>query len=133
HSIWHVSSVHSNYHEDRSWTFLCKRDPKITHSCRWSEWVNSFDHEILYQCRNGVIAGVHSYHSNPHEDRRFQFECCGTKNNCARDCVWTGYVNSWDGYMNYAVPYSHFLSGVKSYHDNGKEDRRWRFLICKLG
>ncbi|XP_028409559.1 hemagglutinin/amebocyte aggregation factor-like [Dendronephthya gigantea] len=48
-SIRHISSVHSNWHEDRSWT--------------WSGYVNSFDQDLLYQCATGV-AGARSYHSN---------------------------------------------------------------------
>ena len=64
---------------------------------------------------------MHSYHSDPHEDRRFKFKCCRTSKNCARSCVWTGYVNNWDGYMNYNVPYGYYLTGVNSYHDNGRE------------
>ncbi|CAB4008264.1 Hypothetical predicted protein [Paramuricea clavata] len=133
YSISRVSSLHSNRHEDRSWSFRCRHNSKITSSCKWSGWVNWFDREILYQCRNGVIAGWHSYHSNRHEDRRFQFKCCRTKKNCVRNCVWTGYVNNWDAYINYGVPRGYFLTGTKSYHHNGHEDRRWRFLICKLG
>ena len=131
--IYNARSVHSNYHEDRSWSFYCKYSSKISSSCSWTDYVNWFDEEILYQCPNGVITGVHSYHSNYHEDRRFRFRCCTTVKNCANACLWTGYVNGWDAYMNYYVPNGYFLAGVNSVHDNRKEDRRWRFLICKQG
>ncbi|CAB4022418.1 Hypothetical predicted protein [Paramuricea clavata] len=132
-SIYHVSSVHSNPHEDRSWTFLCRPDSKITTTCQWSGFVNSYDQKVVYQCPNGVITGVHSTHSNEAEDRRFSFRCCNTQSNCARDCVWSGYVNNFDGYLNYVVPSGSFLTGAQSFHDNGNEDRRWEFLACKRG
>jgi lipoyltransferase 1 len=65
--------------------------------------------------------GVHSWHHNGAEDRRFKFKCCRTRKSCARDCRWTGYVNYWDAYMSYAVPSGYFITGVKSFHDNGRE------------
>eukprot|EP01084_Bolivina_argentea_P101136 181383_1 len=41
------------------------------------------------------------------------------------------YVNNWDGAFN-NIQSSYFLSGVEeSVHDNGKEDRRWKFRYCK--
>ncbi|XP_028409558.1 hemagglutinin/amebocyte aggregation factor-like [Dendronephthya gigantea] len=128
-SIRHISSVHSNWHEDRSWTWKCKHDSIITSSCRWSGYVNSFDKDLLYQCATGVITGVKSYHSNWYEDRKFNFKCCKTKS-YTRACYWTGYVNSWDGYLSYTVPSYYYLVGVQSYHSNFREDRRWRFLVC---
>ncbi|XP_028412097.1 hemagglutinin/amebocyte aggregation factor-like [Dendronephthya gigantea] len=120
-SINHISSVHSNRHEDRSWTFRCRYSSKIAATCYWTGWVNAYDQELIYQCPNGVIAGVYSKHSNKREDRRFKFRCCRTKKNCQRDCSWTAHVNNWDGYMNYNIPLTKFLVGAQSLHDNGKE------------
>ncbi|XP_028413491.1 hemagglutinin/amebocyte aggregation factor-like [Dendronephthya gigantea] len=131
-SIYHVSSVHSNHHEDRSWTFTCRANSKITNNCQWSGFVNSYDHEIIYQCPSGLISGVHSRHSNHHEDRQFNYKCCRTTSNALRHCSWTGYVNNWDAYMNYHAPWNKFLVGMNSHHNNGKEDRIWRFLVCGI-
>ncbi|XP_028401859.1 hemagglutinin/amebocyte aggregation factor-like [Dendronephthya gigantea] len=131
-SISSIASVHSNHHEDRSWSFSCRYNSKITTSCFWTGWVNSYDNEILYQCPNGVISGVHSKHSNYHEDRIFEYRCCRTKGHC-HGCYWTSYVNTWDGYMNYHVPGNYVLVGVKSHHNNRKEDRLWRYRVCQLG
>ena len=132
-SIYRIKSVHSNHHADRSWSFYCRYDSKISTSCSWSSYVNWFDQEILYQCGDGVISGVHSYHSNHHEDRQFKFRCCHLKKSCLKNCLWTSYVNDWDAYMNSALSYGYFLVGANSVHHNGREDRRWRFLICKQG
>ncbi|CAB3994445.1 Hypothetical predicted protein [Paramuricea clavata] len=129
--VWHVSSVHSNPHQDRSWTFLCKYSSRVTTTCSWTGWVNLFTRELLYQCPNGVIAGVYSYHSNKYEDRRFSFKCCSTKYGYGYACYWTGYVNYSDGYLNYGVPTGYFLTGVKGDYDQKKKDRRWRFQYCK--
>ena len=132
-SIDRISSQHSNHHEDRTWSFYCKSSSKISSSCHWSGYVNSFDQQILFQCASGVITGVQSYHSNHHEDRRFNFKCCNTKNNLPSHCSWTDFANDWDGAMDYYVKYDHFLVGAYSVHSNSREDRRWKFLVCQQG
>lgn len=41
------------------------------------DYVNDFDQPVVFQCPNGgVMDGVHSYHYNGAEDRRFRFYCC---------------------------------------------------------
>lgn len=41
------------------------------------DYVNDFDKPVVFQCPNGgVMDGVHSYHDNGAEDRRFRFYCC---------------------------------------------------------
>lgn len=47
-------------------------------------------------------------------------------------CALTGYVNSWDGVMNYQCPSGQVMSGMYSVHDNGREDRQFRFYCCTL-
>jgi hypothetical protein len=32
--------------------------------------------------------------------------------------------------MSYICPGNGFIAGLSSYHDNGKEDRRWKFYCC---
>ena len=46
-------------------------------------------------------------------------------------CTWTTY-NDWDGVVNFACPNNGVVSAVYSYHDNGKEDRRFRYYCCQL-
>lgn len=43
----------------------------------------------------------------------------------------TGYINGWDGSMNYAVPKGYTMTGLNSYHSNRKEDRRFRVYYAK--
>ena len=47
-------------------------------------------------------------------------------------CSWTGYVNGWDAQYSYNCPNGKVLLGVSSYHDNHKEDRRFKFNCCLL-
>lgn len=47
-------------------------------------------------------------------------------------CWTTGYVNGWDGVMNYQCPGNSVMSGMYSVHDNGKEDRIFKFICCYL-
>jgi len=48
------------------------------------------------------------------------------------NCRWTGYVNSWDDRLKWYAPGKAVIVGAESYHDNGKEDRRWKFYYCEL-
>merc|ERR1711988_1193594 len=36
---------------------------------------------------------------------------------------WHGWINGWDGNMNYQTPNHVFWSGLRSVHNNGREDR----------
>lgn len=73
-----VESWHSNGHEDRQFNFGCMHFQNTKHgSCYWSNYVNDMDRDIHFNCASDyVLAGVQSYHSNSHEDRRFNFKCC---------------------------------------------------------
>ena len=44
----------------------------------------------------------------------------------------TGYVNEFDATLNTQCRPDYYISGVWSYHDNGKEDRRFSFRCCKV-
>jgi hypothetical protein len=88
---------------------------------RWETYSNGFLKVYNIQFLSVPKPGIQSYHSNHHEDRRFKFKCCSTKNNAANSCYWTGYVNGWDGYMNYLVSYGYYLVGAYSIHDNKRE------------
>lgn len=50
----------------------------------------------------------------------------------AHSCALQGYINDWDGVMNYTCPGGSVLGGFYSVHDNGREDRRWRPYCCSL-
>eukprot|EP00666_Eupelagonemidae_sp_cell4sb_P012721 gene12721-21265_t len=44
----------------------------------------------------------------------------------------SGWANSWDGAMNYTCPHNKVMCGLESYHDNRKEDRRFKVKCCSL-
>merc|ERR1711959_570396 len=46
---------------------------------------------------------------------------------------WHGYINNWDGGMNWAVGGHSYVSGLMSHHNNGREDRRFRPLVTTIG
>lgn len=132
-SISRLRSIHSNLHEDRVWAFSCHRNRYVSQTrCYWSHY-NAWDSRVHQVCHyGGFIAGVHSYHDNGKEDRKYSFKCCNRKNRVRiSDCHWTGYQNNWDRELHYYVPRYYYLRGIESYHRNDKEDRRWKFYICR--
>ncbi|XP_041091559.1 hemagglutinin/amebocyte aggregation factor-like isoform X3 [Polyodon spathula] len=130
-SIKTISSVHNNKHEDRLWDFTCGATFDGYPSCSLSSYVNGFDAAFDYTCPgDSVMSGMSSYHENRHEDRRWQFYCCGMAGFRKEHCSWSNYVNSFDEAFTFNVPLYHYLAGVSSYHENKHEDRRWRYLLC---
>ncbi|CAM9489293.1 unnamed protein product [Lampetra fluviatilis] len=133
-SISQVQSIHDNGKEDRIWDFRCKGtfDTSRTVTCTQSNYVNNFDEAFSFTCPfHSALNGMESYHDNGKEDRRWKYNCCAQSNVCFSECLWTDYVNNWDEQFSWTVPDSYFLAGVSSYHDNGKEDRRWKYHFCK--
>ena len=118
-----VKSQHSNGAEDRQWEWHCRRvATKNFDKTPWTGYINSFDEPIFFNCqKNHFLCGVESYHSNHAEDRRWKFKCCHSPNHFTRNCHLSGYVNSWDGWMNYQVGNNEVITGVYSYHRNDKE------------
>merc|ERR1712200_22531 len=49
-----------------------------------------------------------------------------------KNCYMTSWINGWDARMNYYVPSGWVLSGFFSMHDNGREDRIWKAIICSM-
>ena len=103
-----VKSWHDSGKEDRSFEFKCKdiNDDYRLVQCGWTDWLNSFDERLDYQCpNNGVIRTLQSYHNNYKEDRRFAFECCKLAYNDYEyhkmrrepESDWAG---GWDGKFN---------------------------------
>ncbi|KAG9329598.1 hypothetical protein JZ751_003510 [Albula glossodonta] len=130
-SISMVTSKHSNSHEDRLYGFSCKKTFDSLAQCFWTNYVNCFDERFTFYCPpNHVISGMASYHDNGREDRRWKYYCCRVNNYCNSNCRWTTYVNNFDDYFTWNVPSQNYLVGAESYHDNKREDRRWRFYYC---
>ncbi|KAJ8315168.1 hypothetical protein KUTeg_007318, partial [Tegillarca granosa] len=96
-----------------------------------ADWANNFDEHFTFTCPAGQsISRIMSVHDNGHEDRRWSFECRQNPGTTGK-CFWSGYVNSYDQLLEYHCPDSHFVHGVESIHDNGKEDRKFSFYCCE--
>ncbi|KAM8974368.1 hemagglutinin/amebocyte aggregation factor-like isoform 1-T1 [Pelodytes ibericus] len=131
-SISLILSQHDNNKEDRIWDFSCKNTFSRAGNCAWSGYVNNLDQELDYTCPFGsVLGGMESYHDNSKEDRRWKYLCCQGEVPVTRNCKWSGYVNEFDGYLRWDAPTNQYLVGARSYHDNGKEDRRWSYQSCE--
>ncbi|XP_041361311.1 dermatopontin-like [Gigantopelta aegis] len=131
----HLMSEYKHYYNDRVWDFKCRHpgnDVTLT-NCEWSGYVNEFDRPLIYQCTtSGIITGISSYHENYYEDRRFRFQCCQASGYLVTNCDFTPYVNNFDEHMEYVVEAGKIMRGADGYHNNNKEDRRWKFEICEL-
>jgi len=97
----------------------------------WSGYANGWDGTLNYyhgSVGGGYLSGFASYHDNGKEDRRFKFYNAniGSKQGVGRR--WSGWINGWDHGFTYSCPRNQVIVGMKSYHDNRKEDRRWQVL-----
>ena len=63
--MYKVSSVHSNRHEDRSWSWECRDVVSRGYATGYSKtgYVNDFDSPMNFMCpANKYIVGMESYH-----------------------------------------------------------------------
>lgn len=97
-----------------------------------TQWQTQFDKPFIIKCNNqGAFSHIKSIHNNHREDRVWTWNCRYVlKYTKWNHCKWTGYVNGWDARFNFKCPRNHVITGVQSYHDNHREDRRWSFLCC---
>ena len=100
-----------------------------------SQWQNSWDRPLSFSCRdNQALYRVKSTHSNRKEDRVWEWSCRTVLKGNTRfrgsDCKWTGWQNGYDLPLMFQCPANKVLTGVKSIHHNGKEDRVWAFQCC---
>merc|ERR1711907_303968 len=132
---WHVSgssfisglhSTHSNRKEDRLFKPLLTTIGTSQRSHHWSGYVNNMDHYFEYSCPgNMAIIGFKSYHSNHYEDRRWRILCSSFHHVNIGKSGWPHWQTNWDA--TWSIGCGHRpLVGLSSYHDNHKEDRRWR-------
>jgi len=101
---------------------------------RKTGYVNDWDKTLKYEAgSNRVITGMYSVHDNGKEDRRSGFYTMrGSGFSCTPESWYTGYVNGWDKEFRYSCPSNHAMYGVYSKHDDGTEDRRFKFKCCRL-
>ena len=115
--MYRVVSVHSNSEADRSWGWEC-RDviSEGIAGCSETSYVNELELPMNFLCpANMYIAGVQSYHKSG--DRRWKFNCCAIANRLTVSCRQTGYVNEWDGPMNFQADQWEVITGIYSYYD----------------
>ena len=95
---------------------------------------NNFDGPLNVQCResNGeAINRMQSIYSTGHRDRRFRFSCVKVAATPAKHCQWYNDINEFDQPLVFTCPSDYYMNGIKSYHNNGKEDRRWSIKCCR--
>lgn len=94
---------------------------------------NCYDGILNEQCDSrSAFYRVRSYHQNCQEDRIWDWYCRRVvKSGYFSQCTWTSYQNNFDQPLFFRCPPNQVMRGVYSYHDNGREDRRWRFMCCK--
>eukprot|EP00049_Salpingoeca_infusionum_P005502 m.92811 g.92811 ORF g.92811 m.92811 type:complete len:2840 (+) comp12991_c0_seq1:76-8595(+) len=130
-----IYSVHSNSKEDRLWAVRCGTVNDIS-SIDWTSYfINDWDAPFTYTCAYGhSLYWLRSVHSNSKEDRLWQAGCAKhtTSTITLTSCTWTNYLNDWDQPLDWRPSAPITLAGYGGYHDNGKEDRRWRVRHCSV-
>jgi len=128
-------SVHDNRREDRLYAFHSAAASGV--SCRDTGlrgYANYWDAQLHFDCPNNqALSRIYSHHDNRREDRRWKFGCCVVSSNVyLQKGGWTNYINGWDAQLDFGCKEDEVLVGVNSYHDNRREDRRWRFRCSRL-
>merc|ERR1712046_74339 len=121
-----LHSTHSNHREDRLFKPLLTNIGSTQSSTHWSGWINNWDAQWHYDCPNNMaVMGMISYHDNRKEDRRWRISCASFHGIAISRDNWPGWQTNWDATWSIGCG-SRPAVGFSSYHDNGKEDRRWR-------
>ena len=97
------------------------------------KYLNNFDKPVKKDCNKGE--GIYKIQSEFHgyyKDRRWNFECRKVvQNNAKVTCTQTqSYMNEFNGPIVFSCGDNEYIAGVESYHENSKEDRRWKFTCC---
>merc|ERR1711904_388052 len=121
-----LQSWHHNGREDRIFRPLLPTIGSSQYGRQWSGWVNNMDQYFAYSCPNNkAMVGMLSYHHNGYEDRRWRFMCAGFHGVGFRKGGWPGWQTNWDAHFALSCGHNPVV-GFSSYHNNHKEDRRWR-------
>merc|ERR1712216_986358 len=94
-----------------------------------------WDAHWTIECPAGqYMWGFSSHHDNSREDRRFNFKCrhFDGEERWTGTTDWTGWLNGWDSSLNRESPNDKFLIGIQSHHDNGREDRQFKFKYAQI-
>merc|ERR1712093_317698 len=127
-----LHSTHDNGREDRLFKPLVTTFGANQKSHHWHGWVNNWDARFDFSCpTNQAIIGFSSYHSNHYEDRRWKVLCSTYHGVNIAHQGWPGWQTNWDGTWSLSCGHKPMV-GMSSYHDNGREDRRWRIRCGTL-
>jgi hypothetical protein len=135
-------SQHDNNREDRRMKFRCGDIAAgiTTGNIVWTDGTEasaptansytSWDGLWERSCpANSYMMSLSSHHDNNREDRSFSFRCREITNvDLSRSqSGWTDWQNSWDSVLDYNSPDNTYITADRSYHDNGREDRKFSF------
>merc|ERR1712224_1140594 len=96
----------------------------------WHGNINGWDGHMNWSIGGSTyISGLQSWHNNGREDRIFR-PLLTTIGSSQYGRQWSGWVNNMDQYFAYSCPNNKAMVGMLSYHHNGYEDRRWRFMCA---
>lgn len=138
-----VWSHHDNGAEDRVWKYACapftaKTGYLTPYLGGCSGWTGATGWDATWTSpgdgrTNQVITNVKSWHDNGREDRQFSFRYCTVYNVGASSLVGDGnWRNGWDGDLGLNLPTTEFFYQWTSTHDNGREDRLFKFIRYKF-
>merc|ERR1712183_444886 len=121
-----LMSHHNNGREDRRFRPLVTTIGSSQYGRTLTGWVNNMDRQFDYTCpHNKAIVGMYSYHHNHYEDRQWRFYCAHFHGVAFRAGGWPGWQTNWDAHFVLSCGHNPAI-GFSSYHNNGREDRRWR-------
>ncbi|XP_075458756.1 hemagglutinin/amebocyte aggregation factor-like [Ascaphus truei] len=94
-------------------------------------WVNNYNQTLHFVCPgHQSISLIISEHQDGYKDRLWDLGCKKTFSKLSL-CYWTDYVNKFDRNFDFSCPFGTAITGMDSYYDNKKEDRRWKYFCCK--
>jgi hypothetical protein len=135
-AICGINSYHDDDYEDRRFGFqTCKAEDSSFYPIDNTNTIGTTDFDAswsLYCDSDKVMGGLHSEHDNGREDRRWRIYCRKLNGLTTSGCYWTGYQNNWDAYFNKSCPTGEIIHGLHSVHNNGKEDRLFKYQCCSL-
>lgn len=95
------------------------------------QWQNKWDGQLSKTCPTGQgFYRVRSKHNNGREDRLWEFYCRKVVQQGSPTCTKSSYINQFQEFISFMCGKNRYIGAVESYHENSKEDRRWKFTCC---
>ncbi|EGD80936.1 hypothetical protein PTSG_01519 [Salpingoeca rosetta] len=132
-----LRSIHENEY-DRKWRFLCEDvgygpNDNVAKFGTLEDRKENYDHPQTVVCpRHHYLAGALSKFHGHYSDRLWIWTCRQATDAVLSNCQRGDYVNNWDEQFKFIASDNRVITGVNSYHDNNKEDRRFRFTTCRV-